>query len=85
MRYKDYTKKEIQAKKYVIIGYDYEDGTTMIMSLHDDEEKAHRRCRFLNKESIKNMDINLIDYFVITTDELLTNKKYAYMFESEDE
>lgn len=65
--YKEYSMKEIEAKKYAVISYDYEDGTYAICSLHDDEEKAHKRCKFLNKKN--NIDISIVDYVVKSTDD----------------
>lgn len=79
-----YKIKDIKKKNYAILCYSAEDyWEYSIVSLHDELEKAQKRCKFLNKrnEGYKNF---LGGFQVITTDELLTNKKYAYMFDEED-
>ena len=75
------TIEDIKKKKYAVMEYSGEDyWEYSVMSLHDTKDKATKRCNYLNKRN-EGLKYFIGSYFVITTEELLTNKKYVYIID----
>lgn len=83
MNCKDYTKKDLDNKKYAIIEYSVEDNMYYIASLHDDYTKAKKRLDYLNKEAQRLFDkgIDSVSYGLYET----TNEKITKCFNYERE
>lgn len=82
---KDYTKKDLKNKKYVVTEWVEEEGMRYIVSLHETKEMADKRCKYLNKQANKLFEkgIDSVAYGVHEiSSELL---KRCFNYEEEEE
>ena len=71
MNCKDYTKKDLEGKKYAILSCDAEEYFDYIVSLHEEYNKAKKRLEYLRKIAKRDFDkgISITDYILIKIDD----------------